>query len=99
MTILTLNTPLPYICFYLMRVFLYIFLSLLKINIGIFIARARHICGPIKYRSSRMDMFGKKDVLKKFAELTGKHLCQSLFLIKLQTSVFNTSIGCFSKYL
>ena len=29
-------------------------------------------------------MFCKKFVLKKFAKLTGKHLCQSLFLIKLQ---------------
>ena len=27
----------------------------------------------------------KKDVLKDFAKLTGKHLCWSLFLIKFQT--------------
>ena len=29
-------------------------------------------------------MFCKKGVLKNFAKFTGKHLCQSLFLIKLQ---------------
>ena len=27
----------------------------------------------------------KKDILKNFPKFTGKHLCQSLFLIKLQT--------------
>ena len=27
-------------------------------------------------------MFGKKSVLKNFIKFTGKHLCQSLFLIK-----------------
>ena len=30
-----------------------------------------------------------KGVLKNFAKFTGKHPCQSLFLITLQTSVFN----------
>ena len=30
------------------------------------------------------EVFYKKDVLKNFAKLTGKRLCQSLFLIKLQ---------------
>ena len=29
-------------------------------------------------------MFCKKGVLRNFAKFTGKHLCQSLFLIKLQ---------------
>ena len=31
-------------------------------------------------------MFCKKGVLRNFAKFTGKHLCQSLFLIKLQAS-------------
>ena len=38
-----------------------------------------HLC-----RSSRSQMFFKKDVLKNFANFTGKHLCWSLFLIKLK---------------
>ena len=35
-------------------------------------------------RSSRSQMFFKVDVFKNFAIFTGKHLCWSLFLIKLQ---------------
>ena len=35
-------------------------------------------------RSSLPEVFYKKVVLKNFAKFTGKHLCQSLFLIKLQ---------------
>ena len=31
-----------------------------------------------KHRSSRPEMFCKKDVLRNFAKFTGKHLCQSL---------------------
>ena len=37
-------------------------------------------------RSSRPDVFCKKGILRNFAKFTGKHLCQSLFLIKLQAS-------------
>ena len=36
------------------------------------------------YRSSHHRCFCKKGVLKSFANFTGKHLCWSLFLIKLQ---------------
>ena len=36
-------------------------------------------------RSSRLQMFFKKGVLKNFANFIGKHLCRSLFLLKLQT--------------
>ena len=32
------------------------------------------------------EVFYKKGVLKDFAKFTGKHLCWSLFLIKLQAS-------------
>ena len=32
-----------------------------------------------KVRSSRPDLFCKKDVIKHFVNFTGKHLCQSLF--------------------
>ena len=38
-----------------------------------------------KYRSSHSQMFFKIGVLKKSAHFTRKHLCWSLFLIKLQT--------------
>ena len=40
-------------------------------------------------RSSRPEVFCKKAVLTNFAKLTGKDLCQSLFLIK------NNCVGCF----
>ena len=36
----------------------------------------------LRVRSSRPDVFCKKDVLKNFAKFTGKHLCQSLFFNK-----------------
>ena len=36
-----------------------------------------------KFGSSRSEMFCKKGVLKNFANFTGKHLCQSLFLKKV----------------
>ena len=35
-------------------------------------------------RSSRPDVFYKKDVLRNLAKFTAKHLCQSLFFKKLQ---------------
>ena len=40
-------------------------------------------------RSSRPEVFCKNGVLKNFATFTGKHLCQSLFLIKLQPNTCN----------
>ena len=63
-------------------------------------------------RSSRSQMFSKIGVLKKLAMFTRKHLCWSLFLIKLQTFrcfpvniakllraafLYNTPGGCFCK--
>ena len=36
-------------------------------------------------RSSCPEVFYKKGVLRSFAKFTGKHLCQRLFLMKLQT--------------
>ena len=45
-------------------------------------------CFPDKFRwisrSSPPEVFCKKGVTEGFAKFTGKHLCQSLFLIKLQ---------------
>ena len=40
----------------------------------------------VNFRSIRSQMFFKTGVLKMFAISTGKHLCWSLFLIKLQAS-------------
>ena len=40
-------------------------------------------------RSSRPEVFCKNGVLKNFATFTGKHLCQSLFVIKLQPNTCN----------
>ena len=39
-------------------------------------------------RSSRSQMFFKIGALKNFAMFTGKHLCWSLFVIKLQAARF-----------
>ena len=36
------------------------------------------------FRSSRPEVFCKKVVLRNFAKFTGKHLCQSLFFIKVE---------------
>ena len=38
------------------------------------------------YRSNRPEVLCKNGVLRNFAKFTGKHLRQSLFLIKLQAS-------------
>ena len=35
------------------------------------------------YRSSRLEVFNKKGVLRNFGKFTGKHLCQSLFFNKV----------------
>ena len=43
-------------------------------------------------RSSRSQMFFKIGVLKNFAILTGKRLCWSLFLIKVQASGSYTGV-------
>ena len=40
-------------------------------------------------KSSRLQTFLKIGVLKNFANLTGKHFCWSLFLITLQTNIWN----------
>ena len=37
-------------------------------------------CYP--FRSSRLEVFCRRGVLRNFAKFTGKHLCQSLFLNK-----------------
>ena len=38
----------------------------------------------VNFRSSRPEVFCKKGVLRNLAKFTGKHLCWSFFLIKLQ---------------
>ena len=40
----------------------------------------------LKVRSSCLEVFCEKGALRNFTNFTGKHLCQSLFLIKLQAS-------------
>ena len=35
------------------------------------------------FRSSRLEVFSRKGVLRNFAKFTGKHLCQSLFFNKV----------------
>ena len=43
-----------------------------------------------RFRGSCPEVFCKKGVLKNFAKFTGKHLSQSLFLIKLQPEATTT---------
>ena len=40
-------------------------------------------------RSSRLEVFCKKAVLKNFAKFTGKHVCQSLFFNKVAAQACN----------
>ena len=42
-----------------------------------------HILELLNYRSSHPEVFCKNGVLRNFAKLTGKHLCQSLFFNKV----------------
>ena len=42
-------------------------------------------CNALIFKSSPSQIFFKIDVLKNFTSFTGKHLCWSLLLIKLQT--------------
>ena len=39
--------------------------------------------GHVKHRSSRLEVFCRKGVLRNFAKFTGKHLCQILFFNKV----------------
>ena len=48
------------------------------------LAKCSFLQEPQCRSSSRPEMFFKTGVLKNFANFTGKHLCWSLFLIKLQ---------------
>ena len=50
-------------------------------------------------RSSRPDVFCKKGVLRNIAKLTGKHLCQISFSIKLRPlQKKETGTGVFSEF-
>ena len=49
-------------------------------------------------RSSHQRCSIRKGGLKKFAKFTGKHLCQSLFLIKLQAIKKETGTGVFCEF-
>ena len=46
--------------------------------------QVRKLEGRVSFRSSGSKMFFKIVVLKNLANFTGKHMCRSLFLIKLQ---------------
>ena len=45
-----------------------------------------------EYKNQAPEVFYKKAVLKNFSVFTGKHLCWSLFLIKLQAFRSATSL-------
>ena len=42
-----------------------------------------YILNNFFYKSSRLEVFCKKGVLKNFAKFTEKHLCQSIFFNKV----------------
>ena len=42
----------------------------------------------ILFRSSRPEVFCKKDVPRNFAKVTGKQLCQSLFFNKVAVQLY-----------
>ena len=48
----------------------------------------------LKGRSSHRRCFVKKGVLRNFAKLTGKHLCQSLFLNKVKKETLAMVFYC-----
>ena len=66
------------------RIFQYAKSSILIANINKFLIQKTS-----RGRSSLFQMIFKIDVFKDFAMFTGKHLCQSLFLIMLQAKVCN----------
>ena len=45
-------------------------------------------------KSSRPEVFCRKSDLKNFAKFTGKHVCQSLFIIKLQSFGLDLIFSC-----
>ena len=53
------------------------FLQILQSIPNVFLRISRN------FRSSRPEVFCKKDILKYFEKITGKHLCQSLFFNKV----------------
>ena len=66
-----------------------------------------YILNNFFYKSSRLEVFCKKGVLKNFAKFTEKHLCQSIFFNKVaglrqnfQKHLFlqNSSGGCFWRF-
>ena len=70
-------------------------LLLVKLQVKGFILEQWHEFVQLINRSSRPKVFCKKVVLKSFAKFTGKHLCQRLFLKKLQVSGQNISKNTF----
>ena len=77
--------------------FSYNFLSLICQN-TIFFKGFIYLFALNLKRSSHWRCFVKKDVLKHFAYFIEKHLCWSLFLIKLQTWVYLFSLSCLPLY-
>ena len=61
--------------------------------LGPFLNTLSHIFG-----SSHPKVFCKKGVLRNFAKFTGTHLCQSPFLIKLQTPATLLKIRLWHRY-
>ena len=61
-----------------------IFTEQLRTTTSLWTTNSRTILLLNKNRSGRSQMFFKIVVLKNFASFTGRHLCWSLFLIKLQ---------------
>ena len=68
----------------LLFIFVFVFISVLFCFIFVFdsICKIKDLFGHL-FRSSRPEVFFKKDVRRNFAKFTGKHLCQSPFTNKV----------------
>ena len=70
---------------------------------GLFVVRLSYVCMLLVeiyqkcvqlFRSSRLEVFCKKDVLRNFTKFTGIHLCQSLFLNKVKKKDLAQVFSC-----
>ena len=50
--------------------------------------------GSKNFRSTRPEVYCKKDVLENFAKFTGKHLCQSLFFTEQKKKTLEQVFSC-----
>ena len=60
-----------------------------KYNNDFGFSNCKECTDSLNYKSSRPDVFCQKGVLRNFAKVTGKHMCQSLFFNKVAGGACN----------